>query len=313
MPPLKIKLSSTALGKSACSLNLWRTVVEGYRPPLMSAKVVYGIAVHKFIDTMYKTGDIGLAFTKAKKAFDLPKVDDRKAPHISDQKHLITTCANLWSGFMQDDSTFDVLQIDGVPLTEQTFSIKSFYEDDIISVDLEGTLDKIGQFKGGCFAVGDWKTTSSWSSAAYFERYELSRQLRLYRLACIHASRVAPDSTLGRIGKTKMGCFIDAIFIKPNANENEVKRSEIYQYSNDDMIAFELSLKRKCAELSDKIACNVHLFKEGILNGSCEGKWGLCQFWNVCQAPANVAALLLERDFVKVVFNPMDYNSLEEL
>lgn len=310
MEKITFRLSSTALGKSACSLNLCRTVIDGYREKFMSARIVYGIAVHKFIDTMYKTGSMGLAVVNAKKAFDLPKTDIEKSLHLSDFRHLQTVAADVWS-YCVLDSTYDVLSIDGKPMTEQTFSFK-IYEDDFIVVYLEGTLDKLGQFKGGCFAIGDWKTTSSWDNVGYFEQFELSRQLRVYRLATILAHRADPDSTLGRIGGMKCGVFIDGVFLKPDPNECKVKRSRVYMISDEEMHKFEVMLHLYCKELSFKVQYNRMENMEGTLNGSCEGKWGKCSFWNVCQAPANVKSVLLSRDFNKVEWKPSDYNNLND-
>ena len=308
---LHFKLSNTALSSSGCSLKLIRQTIDGYREPELPARMVYGMAVHKFVDTMYKTGDMVTAVLECKKEFSIPKIDDRKSMHLSDEGHMLTTCMNLWTGFIQEDSTFDIIKLDGKPLTEQTFSFENFYFDDFIRVDLEGTQDKIGQFKGGCFAIGDWKITSSWDKVKYFVQYEMSRQLMLYRLASILESRTNPDSTLGRIGKTKVGCFIDAVFIKPDRNDMEVRRSDVFQYSDEDMKAFEISLYNKCLELSSKVQREVHLIKEGLINGTCDGKWGLCAFYNVCKSPDNIGKILLERDFVKRAWNPLDYNGAD--
>jgi len=312
---LKLKVSATALGKSPCIRNLMWTIRDGYKEEFMPAKMVYGIAVHKFVDVMYKTGNVASAFSAAKKAFDLPKLDDRKSLHLSDQKHMITTCANLWNDFIQSDYNFEVVVIDGVPLTEQTFSMDSFYEDEFVSIDIQGTLDKIGKFKGGCYAIGDWKTTSAWDTKSYFTRYDLARQLFIYRLAMLHASKTNPESTLGRIGKSNMGCFIDAIFLKPDANDNKVIRSDVDYKTATDMQRFEAELKFQCKLISYRLqrAATEHpdyLPKEGIVNGTCESKWGLCSFWNVCVADDAVAKVLLSRDFIQKPFNPLDYNEL---
>lgn len=307
--PIKIRLSSTALSYSACSLRFMRHVVDGYKEPAMSCNIVYGIAVHKFIDTMSKTGNISEAVVAAKRAFSLPKVDSSKQSHLSDERHMITTCLNLWSGFIQDDN-FEVLSIDGKPTTETTIELSDFYKDDFISVDLCGTMDKLGQFNGGCYAIGDWKITSTWTSKGYFKQYELSRALRFYRLALYLESLSNPDSTLGRLGKQRVGAFIDAVFIKPDPNDNEVLRSDVFQYSEVELIKFKNGLTRWCMGLSDKIRDRVHLEKEGVLNGSCQGKWGLCPFWNVCVSPDTAVQQLLDRDFLKVKFDPLNYNDL---
>ena len=312
------KLSSTAMGSTPCTLKLWRQVIQGYREKEMPSRIVYGIAVHKFVDVMYQTGDMGLAIAKAKEAFSLPKVDDKRSSHLSDERHMLCTCINLWTGFIAQDESFELLQVGGKPLTEVTFSIP-FYKDDFIEVFLEGTIDKLGQFKGGCFAVGDWKFTSSWDNVGYFEQFELSRQLRMYRLATILEARNNPDSTLGRIGATKCGVFIDGVFLKPDANAMVAKRSAVHMLGEKDMKEFEWMLYEYCVALSLKVQKvmsrgePLQFDKEGTMNGSCEGKWGKCSFWNVCKSPDNVAAVLLNRDFDIKPWNPSDYNNLGEV
>ena len=312
MSKLIFKLSSTALGYASCSKRLTLHTVQGYREPLMPARVVYGIAVHKFIDSMYKSGgNAGLSASRAKKAFELPKVDVAQSPWLSESKHMMTTCLNVWTDFIQEDSTFEVLQVGGVPLTEQTFEIP-FYEDESIIVYLAGTLDKIGQFKGGCFAIGDWKTTSSWDNKGYFTQFEMSRQLRFYMLAIKLAGEQAPDSVLGKMASQKMGVFIDGIFLKQNPNEGSVTRSAVWQYTLKELEDYEYDLRELCNDLSYRVRHGILMHKYGLVNGSCEGRWGRCAFWNVCKSNEEVGNLLLKRDFNVVPWNPSDYNNLND-
>lgn len=317
---LAVKLSATALGTAGCLLRFERQVIHGYREKASAARLVYGISVHKFVDTMFKTlastGDEGQAFAmatkKAKNAFALPKIDDNKSIHLSDERHMLNTCFGLWGGWIADDKNFDIIQVEGKPLTEVTFEIL-FYEDEFVIVYIAGTIDKLGQFRGGCYAIGDWKTTSSWDNPSYFKQFDLSRQLRMYRLACIIEAERNPSSILGKIGVTNMGVFIDAIFVKPNANENIIRRSDVFQFRPDDMKEFRLGLELFCIRLSASIQrtkLGISAHKEGIVNGSCEGKWGKCMFWHVCMNDDKIGKILLDRDFIKQPFEPADYNNL---
>lgn len=308
---LTFRLSSTAMGSSTCSLRLHKQVIEGVREKLMPARVVYGIACHKFFDSMYKTLDPVKSILTAKKAFFIPKIDDRKSTHLSDEGHMITTCMNVWAGFVQEDTSFEVLSFDGKALTEKTFS-NLIYQDEHITVYLEGTLDKIGKFKNGVYAIGDWKTTSSWSAESYFTQYELSRQLRIYRLATILEGRSYPDSPIGKIGNSRCGVFIDAIFLKPDRNALEVKRSSVFYIPEVEIIAFEKMLLKFCKSLSLKVQDGSLLDKEGTMNGSCEGKWGKCPYWNLCKTPLEVSRVLQDRDFNIVPWTPQDYNNLND-
>lgn len=319
--PITINLDSTSLGSSGCILDLVRTLVGdvstpelgAYREKTLGPSLVYGIAVHKFIDTMYKTGgNFPLARDAAKKSFAIPCHSDDKKKWLRDEKHLITTCYVVWSHYIETDSSFEILSMpqgeglpDG-PSTEINFSLP-YYKDDVIDLNLCGTIDTVGKFKNGCYAIRDWKTTSSWKSDTYFEQYELSRQLRLYTLACKLMAERYPDSIMGKIGATRMGAFIDGVFLKANANETECKRSEVFTYSDKQIAEFKETLDYKIQQLSMAIRFN-HFPKQGILTGACEKKFQHCRFWFACKNDDSVAEVLLKRDFTRKMYNPLAFN-----
>ena len=329
---IDINIDSTSLGTSACILNFKRTVIDGYKST-PGASMIYGVAMHKFIDTMYKTsGNFPLARDAALRSFDVKKLapSDRQS-HLADPKHLISSCYNLWTSYVESEGSYDVLQVptkcwtcagdgrkdiedcpsckgtgavDG-PATEITFRIP-FYTDDIIRVHLCGTIDTIGKFKNGCFAIRDWKTTSSYDKDNYMSSYRLSRQLRIYALACKLEASNYPDSILGKIGATKMGAFIDAIFIKAKSNDNEYVRGEVYQFSEEDLTKTNEMIVDFCERLSKAVEWSRYP-KEGIINGTCLGQFGRCRFWNVCASNEAVGEMLLARDFTKKDYNPLAF------
>jgi hypothetical protein len=308
----KILLSATALGAGNCGLAFYRKVVKGYRPPQMSPRVRYGIAGHKFIDVVYKTGDLRLAKQAAEKAFTLPVFEQKSTEHLCDFKHLFRTASDIWFGWIADDQNFQViLDGDGKPLTEQTFQIP-FHQGAYVDIDLVGTMDKIGKFNGGVYAIGDWKFTSSWDNKGYFKQYELSRQLKMYRLATRLEAQRNPESVMGKLGLEKnLGLFIDAIFLTPEASR--VERSRIMNPSWEDISDFEAALRRWCVTLDSKFGGGtISYMKEGEVTGACEGKWGKCDFWNVCAAPKLATEVMLNANFQIKNWNPLDYNGLED-
>jgi hypothetical protein len=282
--------------------------VEGYVEKKMGASLVYGIAVHKFIEVMYRTkGRFPDAMAEAKKVFlELPVHVNPKKMWQRDITHLTSTCHSLWITQVMEDKNFEVLEINGVSATEITFDFP-YFEDEFVKVNLCGTIDSVGKFNGGVFAIRDWKTTSSWDTKNYFTQYELSRQLRIYTLACKLMARLEPESVLGRVGASRMGAFIDCIALKPDTNGATFLRSPVYTYTDEDLSAFQLTLDDQCKRLSSAVKTG-YLPKEGIVNGTCDGKWGQCQFWNVCKSNSDIAALLLGRDFNIKDFNPLRYN-----
>ena len=317
------RISSTALGNSACMLHFDRQVRLGYKVPLMDAKMVYGVAFHKFMEGMYTHADMVRVRKATRAAFDIPKDEDKKSQHYNDFNHLWSVCLTTWEDWALKDPTFEVVAIDGVPLVEQTFELE-YYEDDYIKVYLCGTLDTIGKIQGGCYAIRDWKTTSTWDAKSYMHKYDMSRQLRFYRLALRIMHERDPESVLGKIGGQVVGAFIDGVFVKANMNEVTWARSSCYQYSEKSIQLFRNELDEFIQNLSikyDQAYCHAHgeevsveFTKQGLVNGACEGKYGkLCPFFNVCAAPEQHSEMLLKRDFIQVPFNPADYNSLGDV
>jgi hypothetical protein len=314
---IEINLSSSALSSAGCILALKRTVIDGYAD-IPSSNIVYGEAVHKYIDVMYRTsGHIPTAREEALKVFNQPKLDNRKSAHLSDSNHMITTCFGVWELWVKGEGHLDLVSIPCDPstnggkteraATEVTFSIE-YYQDSYIKVNLCGTIDSIGKIPNGCFVIRDWKTTSSWDNKGYFFKYKLSKQLRFYRLALQLMSKMHPDSILGQIGSQQVGCCIDGLFIKPFANDNKYARSEVFMFSDEQLRNFKSTLDTFILKLSNH-AANNDWPKEGILTGACEGKWG-CPYTGICTVEEPLATVLLDRDFKRKVYNPLNYSGL---
>lgn len=346
MDKIEVNLDSTSLGSSACILEFVRTVIGdpndpnagAYRQKTNKVELNYGVAAHQFVDTMYKTrGRYDLAAQQAKQWFmDTPHIPSKQKPHLSDPNHLVATCYNLWTLYIEQDGAFEVLSLPGkcwwckgsgkgnAPIetcdkcngtgidsaqaaTEVTFSIP-FYEDDYIIVNLCGTQDRIGKFKNGVYCIRDWKFTSAAQPDQYFVQYELSRQLRMYTLACKLMHERYPDSIMGQVGKTHMGAAIDGVFL--NRNQNEVKHimSPVFQYSDDDIALFKQQVTDFCKRLSSHIERS-YFPKEGIINGTCNKLYGgHCQFWVPCKVDKQVSDVLLNRDFQRKKWNPLAFN-----
>lgn len=307
----KIKLNASGLKTTTCMYNFWNVCIEGYKNQRSAAKMVYGIGVHKFVDTMFKTqGNLGKARDAALIAFRKPKALDSKSKHMNDENHFLPTCFNLWEDWVSKDDAQTVMLPDGSPATEVTFSIP-YYEDEFIVVTLEGTIDRIIKIKGGCYAINDYKTTSSWEKDSYLEKYRMSNQLRFYVFALKLMAEKAPESMLGQIGATNVGACIDGIFLKPKACDNEYKRSNVFQFADLGEVRRGLDLKIQQISRTVELTrmSGILPAKEGLVNGSCEGKWGLCTFWSICNSQSDeIAQVLLARDFVKKEYDPLHHN-----
>lgn len=351
---LEINLDSSSLSAASCIRDYKYTTIgdvlkpdEGAYVSVPDSVMVYGVAVHKFIDTMYKTGEIGLARRASLAAFNVHKISDDKKLWLDDSKHLFVTCSDVWMDFIQEDTVFDVLSVqqkcwkcsgkglhndvrypiptdsswpivtpcskcNGIgliegPATEITFHIR-LYEDDVIIVYLCGTIDRIGKFRNGPFAIRDWKSTTFWMEDEFLSEFAMSRQLRIYTLACKLMAELEPQSILGKIGVTNMGAMIDAIFVKKEPNENKYISSPIMQFGTKDMNEFREQLHRFCSKLSIHIQHN-DFPREGILNGTCVKRFGKCRFFNVCKASNEIIATnLLKRDFKRKIYDPLNFH-----
>jgi len=341
-----IKLNASSLPLLRCTLMWYRTVVQGYTGGIKSAKLVYGSAVHRYIDTMFKTeGNMRLAIESALAEFRVPKSDDRKSQHLSDEKHMLVTCFNLWDQSLSKEQDFDIIKlhtkcwyckgtgVDDVDLdpaiippkvtpckhcdkgirlqaaTEVTFELP-YYEDDYIKVLLCGTIDKIGKIRNGCYAVGDYKTTSTWDADTHLNSFELGPQLRFYVFAVKLMAQLAPESALGQIGATQMGAFIDGIYLKPKASDNSYKRSIVFQFKQEEMDEFRLLLSKAISHISYVVQHDKWNIREGILNGSCDNKnkFGKCDYWFVCKAQSpEIGQILLDRDFQRKPYDPINH------
>lgn len=312
---IELNLSSSALRHSGCIKALDLVVHHGYKEKTMSSKMRYGVGVHKFIQIMYLTGGhIPTAREEAVKTFiSIPEEPDRKAPHLSDANHMHSVALWTWEMMVKTEPDFEILQLtdtDGSskPAVEVNYSLP-FFEDKNVRINWCGTLDRIGKLQNGIWLLPDWKSTSSWNQKEYFIQYEMAKAPRGYILALHMMAERYPDSILGQIGKQTLGVRFDAIFIKPAINEVQFARSDVYKFMPDDerIREFRVMLEDKCREIS--LAVQTGYFpRQGVLNGSCEHKYGRCLFWNSCKLGGPAEQFMLKRDFEQKVFNPLSYN-----
>jgi len=307
---IELNLSSSALKHAGCPLRLDRVIRLGYKEKAMPARMIYGIAGHKFISTMYMTkGHIPTAREEALKVFNsIPRIDDRKSMHMSDSNHMLGVALWTWELCVKKDTKFEVIDLNGVPAIEVNYSIP-FYEDEYVKINWCGTLDRLGKMVNGIHIIPDWKFTSSWSEKDYFTQYEMKAAPRGYVLALHIMAERYPDTILGKIGACTIGTRFDGIFVKPAINEVKFARSDVKVWMKDDqeIDEFRTLLTDKCKEISQYTKTG-YLPRLGLINDSCEGKWGKCMFWNVCKSPDIIGDILLKRDFDIKQFNPLAYN-----
>lgn len=308
-----IRINASALKNSACMLHFYRTVIEGYKEQVNTVQIEFGSAVHIFLHKMYVTGGrFDEAIAAARHYFETTKmIVDPKKKYL-DTYHLMKVCIEYWT-HLQERDDFEVLMMgDGKPAVEVTFSNK-YYEDDNYIVLFEGTIDKIGKFKNGCYAIGDYKTTSSWDTVEYLSTYALSPQLRFYYFNLLLFARQNPESLIANIVKYPTGQFIDGIFL--NGKDKTVfERSEIFLPKQKEMDEFENMLKKFIFTLTACLHTGTEPQPIGKLNGACTSVYGKCKFFNVCAAVDNIHKQhILKNNFVQREYMPLRNTSDKDL
>lgn len=304
-----VRINASSLRNSTCLLRWNRQILQGYYQPRNNAQAVYGIGIHAYLDSMYKTGGhVGISREKALAAFNVPKWPADKQAWLEDENHFFMTCYHLWNEYVSKDSQFDLVKLpDGNPAAEVTFSLP-FFEYGDYQVKLEGTIDKLGKFKGGCYAIGDWKSTAKWDTKTFLADYEMSSQLKFYLLSLKLMARLQPDSVIGQIGATNVGVFVDGIFLKPKVTENTYGRSAVFMHNEQTMDEFEDMLKAAIIRFLEA-SSKGELPRQGLLNGACGTGNYKCEYYNICkQKDEAVADMLLMRDFKQKTYNPLKHN-----
>lgn len=330
-------LNASLLKKSSCDRLIQHIALDGLKEPVNYNDTQYGSAFHKFISRMYESGGkFDEALVAAKAIMSLPCKIRNKKDHLNEQ-HLVKTMFDFWEQYETSNNSFRLLinptaicykcsGINGIPIcpscdgkgvrpqpmVEQTFDIKVRETDDY-EIHLAGTIDQVGQIINGCFAVNDYKTTSTWDIESYLAPWRLSPQLKFYVSAIRRIGLANPDSEFARIAKTNVGACITGIFLK-SSKETIFKRSDVFVFKESELDEFDAMLEVKLDEFTKLIndyRANRIIMPTGMMNDSCPGtsKWK-CPYFNACNAPDSIARNhVLKNNFKSVSYNPLQHDN----
>jgi len=307
-PNKKILLNSSAIRQQACDRRLYLIVKEGWRNKLNNNDIEFGSAFHKFASTVEEhPNDTGfpLGILAAKKYFDeTPMFIKSKKKYLTTQ-HLLKVCTDWYNGVRGQDE-FELLRTDeGKALVEIPFQIPLLSADGY-DVDIVGTIDRVGKFRNGCWAIRDYKTTSSYDAEEYLESYSMSVQLRLYIWAFLQICKTAPEgSPLRNLTIANCGCMIDGIFLN-GADKFHFKSSRVFYLKQEDMDEFESELRKSALNLINLYKDEQLPARTGIMCGACETKYGKCDFFNACASPDMISFKhVLNKNMHQVEYNPL--------
>jgi hypothetical protein len=306
-----IRLDASALKESSCLLRLINISVLGIKETLTYNDTQYGSAFHTFISELHKTGgNFAEAQLKAVEMNERPSTTRGVKSHLS-SAHLVKTCIDFTKHFQENDQ-FEILSLDGKPLVEERFEI-SYYEDSTFAVYLCGTIDAIGKFRGGVYAIRDYKTKGLWANklangddrwikaeiSKYFQQYSMSIQLRFY-LYCIKLiGSMQSDTPLGKLFNDNIfGLFIEGIFTS-SKEPTRFAKSDVFILKQEDLDEF----KNVLDDLIERFIKRIHLgdfdTRDGIISGSCfENKYA-CKYLASCNAPTPITRKMVLNDATK--------------
>jgi len=313
-----IKLDASSLNNAGCLRKYYLNHILGYRergPDNVS--LVYGSAFHIFKEVLKKHGDDNLAMRCASNFFKTTEKTYTKNKMFLTAGHL-TESMMLYVekfGTQHEHDNFTSLKDSlGNPLVEQTVSIP-YYTDDTIEVLLTGTMDDIGIIKGGCYAIKDLKTTTSWNSTEYFEGYIMSHQLMFYLLIIKWLAEHNPDSIFKEMLNRKVGCAIDGVFLSAS-KPTEFHTSPVFFYTDDQLSNLEACIMTLIGNLSfcvKSLQDGQLPIREGIINQTCLGRFPgkKCEYLKVCSACDNVVEKhILNQVFTTKEYDPLNFRSI---
>lgn len=309
---LIINVDASALKESACRRRLFLNVVMGYREATQYSDVEFGSAFHEFIKVMKETNDTACAILATKKRFDVPMKIKQKKQYMT-ETFLLNTCLHYWTNWLMQDQ-YETIKLDGKPMVEVKFSYP-YYSDDVVEINLCGTIDDISLHKHGTFGLRDYKTTSLYDQSSYLSGYALSPQLMFYRMLISYYARSYPSSIFAEMDRRNVGCFIDAIFLAGKDKPPEYKRSEVFLFKPAQMLEFEQLIHKRVMELVEDIKTYRDVLppREGMINGACITIYGQCKFFAAClQEENDLTMMMLNRQYIQRKYDPLSFGKEHE-
>lgn len=315
-----ILLDPSAMKESSCCLRLDRILIQGYTSAINSSDIEYGSAFHLYRQVMVKSTSPSAdaahieGVIAALRYFKQTPMSVKFNKQFLTATHLRETCDAYDEHYringMED---WEVVRWpDGKPMVELRVPLPYYVtpEGDI-EVLLLGTIDEICQHRqSGEYAIKDYKTTSVWDTKKYFAGYRLSTQLMFYKYLLQSYAKLFPTSSLAKVTSGgNIGCFIDGVFLGSN-KKTGFERSEVFRFDESKMQEFEKGIKSVVEKLVYYTRNPSELYREGMLNSSCEKVYGACKFAEVCGVPdEETGKMILANEFVKRPYDPMQHGA----
>lgn len=326
---ITVWMDPSSIKEGGCILRLYNILVAGLKGGKNANDIEFGSAFHAYrkeYEVMMHNKEFVAGFgNEAKTIAKLKGINAavnywQKTPMFTkynkkflDEKYLIQTCNGYHDHYAKMGEEYSTVTIADEPLVELRIPYPYYTtpEGDV-EVILCGTVDRIVKHKTfGYYAINDYKTTSVWDKQKYFDFYRMSPQMIAYKLLVKLYAQKYPKSVIAEIDRSDVKFVIDGVFVAASGPAT-FEQSAPISFNERQLKEFKEGLDLLISKLIHYIRFPENLFREGMLNGSCEKIYGACNFFNVCSASSDEEAhFALENGFQVGSYDPMSHGELK--
>lgn len=254
-----IVLDASSFAYSNCLRRIYYTNILGLRENSSSSIIKeFGTAVHRFIRAFHEGASFDDAVVSAATYFAPFYPEDSE--DFRNVPYLVKVCKAY-------KEQFPFFGIEPLEL-EATFSLP-IAETPHATYILCGTIDMIARHPAFGAIILDHKTTSVWKKGDYLSAYQFSVQLLIYSFV------------LFKLRGVQHAAVINGIFMS-KTNLPELELSRLVEFTSDHYA----ELEQQLLELIHGVDNYLHTGNLPPRNfRSCEGKWGLCPYSQLCVTP----------------------------
>jgi PD-(D/E)XK nuclease superfamily len=277
---------STSLGWfKECPRKYFYSMIEGWRSQNESVHLRFGIIYHSSLELYDRLRSTGVDHNRA--LLDCVRatlVESWPWPfdHSSKTRETLVRSIIWYLEQFREDPAKTVQLNSGKPAVELSFSMELEHENYLLC----GHLDRVVEFNGLTFVM-DRKTASSTLASNYFEKFDVDNQMSLYSIA----AKVLYQMPI-------RGVIIDAAQIA--VGFTRFVRGFTYRTP--------AQLDEWIKDIKSWVDLAAGYARSGnwpMNDKSCD-KYGGCPFRKVCSKDPGVRQIILESDFVREPWNPLE-------
>ncbi len=300
----KLQIDASLLKEFSCQRRVYIKSILGKSVPLPNINLVIGSAFHLFASEYVNTGEVAPALVEATQFFNGKSCTIGPDKQWMNGAYLMAMCTGFID-FYASTPKQEVLTMNGQKCLEKRF-LYPYREYETVDMFLSGTIDMITiNHDLKIIWIKDYKTTSLWDQSKFFKGFDMSIQLRFYRLlfrALLDRAGLFPDY---EIRSRVVGVFI------ANNKAPIFKESSDILFRQQDLDDVKIGIEEKAnvlAGLHKRYVEGKGLpYPEGIVNDTCERKFGLCDFYRACSKSNPIDELNIS--YVDSTYDPMTHGT----